>query len=305
MHQIEVAAFGGPEVLRVRHVPGPEPGPGQVAIDVAAAGVLGADLVLRGRRGAAEPPYVPGTGVAGRVSALGESVPAAWLGRRVLAEPVGGGYAERVLAAESGLIAIPDAVHEQEAMALLHDGSTALALLDAAEVRSGESVLVLPAAGALGSLLVQLAHAAGARVVGAARGRTKLELAEALGADVVVDYSEPGWAEKAGYADVVFDGVGGEIGRAAFERAKSRFAGYGCAGGNRADIPPGEGRGVTVLGIDRLSGLAPDRVARILREAALGRVVPLIGQTYPLVRAAEAHAAIESRRAIGKTLLLT
>ncbi|WP_236791467.1 zinc-binding dehydrogenase [Amycolatopsis sp. GM8] len=280
MHQIEVTAFGGPEVLRVTHVPAPEPGPGQVVIDVAAAGVLGLDLAARNSQ--LEPPYVPGTGVAGRVSAIGDGVSGTWLGKNVVARLENGGYAEQVLAPEQTLTEIPDGLHEHEAVALLHEGSAALAMFEAADVHSGDSVLVLPAAGALGSVLVQLAHAAGARVIAADHGRAKLELAESLGAGAVVDYGEPDWAEEAGYVDVVFDGAGGEPGAAAAELAKRRVVDH------RTPAPT-----------------APGFTERILREAAAGRIVPLIGQTYPLARAAEAHAAIESRRAIGKTLLVT
>ncbi|SFJ27021.1 MULTISPECIES: zinc-binding dehydrogenase [Amycolatopsis] len=285
MHLVEADGRGG---LRVRHAPPPVPGPGEVLVEVAAAGVR----ALPGGAG-------PDSGVAGLVGALGAGVPRHWLGRRVVATVDGDGYAERVTVPLSAVLEVPDAVHEQEAAALLREGSTALALFEAADVSPGESVLVLPAAGGIGSVLVQLAAAAGAHVIGAARGPGKLRLVRDLGADVVVDYGEPGWAERAGYADVVFDGVGGELGRIAFDHAKSRFSAYGTASGSPAVLP--EPRGVTVH--EPVEPSTVD-VQRILRAAADGRVVPLIGQTYPLTRAAEAHAALAARRTVGKTLLV-
>ncbi len=124
-------------------------------------------------------------------------------------------------------------------------------LVDAAAVRPGERVLVEAAAGGVGTLLVQLARAAGATVVAAAGGARKLELARSLGADVAVDYTEAGWAQRAGDLDVVFDGVGGEIARAAFEQLApgGRMLSFGLASGSWAAIDPDEAaaRGVTLV----------------------------------------------------------
>lgn len=305
MHVIEVPAFGGPEVLRVKHVPAPVAGPGQVVVAVTAAGVLSLDLMLRagggGKRFPVLPPYVPGLGVAGRVLTDGHP----WAGRRVLAELPGGGYAESVVAEPENLIHIPDAVHEHEAMAMLHDGSTALALFEAAEVRSGETVLVQPGTGGLGSLLLQLAAGAGARVIAVVRGDVKASLARDLGADAVLDTEADGF-ESIGSVDVAFDGVGGPPGEAAFACTTGRFVSYGAASGQAAGF--GERPHVPVLTLDMLPDLdsaRTRRVERMLKEAAEGRVVPLIGQTYPLTHAAEAHEAMENRRTVGKTLLLT
>lgn len=303
MHVIEVSAFGGPEVLRVKHVPAPVAEPGQVVVDVTAVGVLSFDLVLRagggGKRFPVRPPYVPGLGVAGRVLAEGHP----WAGRRVLAEPAGGGYAERVLAEPENLIHIPDSVHDHEAMALLHDGSTALALFEAAEVRSGETVLVQPGTGGLGSLLLQLAAAAGARVAAVAHGDLKTSLARDLGAEIVLTADDIG---SLGPVDVTFDGIGGAAGEAAFATTTGRFLSYGTASGT---TPRLTGRGAaTVLTLDMLPDLESARarrVERMLKETADGRIVPLIGQTFPLTHAAEAHEAMENRRTVGKTLLLT
>jgi NADPH2:quinone reductase len=318
MRVVQAKSFGGSEVLQETSVPDEEPGPGQVVVDVAVAGVLSIDTVIRRGQGGAhfpvQPPYVPGVGVAGQVHSVGEGIEDEWLGRRVLADIDGGGYAERVLTRVENLIPIPDELGTHEAMALLHDGSTALAVFEAAEVQHGEAVLVQPAAGGLGSLLVQLAHVAGAHVVGAARGSRKLELIKELGADTVVDYSLPGWTDDVrdavGTVDVVFDGVGGDLGRAAFETTGhgSRFSNYGFAGGaSQIDREQARLRGVRTRGLEQLGEFAPGRAARarrILGEAAQGRIRPIIGQVYPLSRAADAHAALEAREIVGKALLV-
>jgi NADPH2:quinone reductase len=321
MRAVLVTAFGGPEVLEMTSVPDVAAGAGQVVVDVAVAGVLSVDAMIRRGHGGdyfpVRPPYVPGVGVAGQVGSVGEgsdTADRAWLGRRVLADLEGGGYAERVVAPVERLIPIPDALGSREAMALLHDGSTALALFEAAGVRRGESVLVQPAAGGLGSLLVQLALAAGAHVVGAARGAAKLALVKDLGADAVVDYSTPEWTRRVseiGAVHVVFDGVGGDIGRAALDIVApgGRFSSYGMAGGAPTVVDPQDARsrGVRALGMEQLTGFAAGRkrrAERMLQAAADGRIRPVIGQTYPLERAAEAHDAIETRRLAGKALLL-
>ncbi|OXM62840.1 MULTISPECIES: zinc-binding dehydrogenase [Amycolatopsis] len=312
MRVIEVERFGGPEVLRVKTVPDPHPGPGQVVIEVKVAGVLSIDTVIR--RGEAghlfpvTPPYVPGVGAAGQVTEIGEGVDPSWCGEWVLADVDGGGYAEQVVATPDQLIRIPAGVGLREAMALLHDGSTALAVFERVAVQRGERVLVQPAGGGLGSLLVQLAHAAGARVIGAARGAEKLETVRALGADAVVDYSEPGWASRVGPVDVAFDGVGGDLGRAAAELVVpgGRYSSYGWAGG--APVAVDEVKpDVTAYGLEQLHDYAPgrhDRAERMLRLAARGAVRTVIGQTFPLTHAADAHRALEDRAAKGKTLLL-
>jgi len=240
------------------------------------------------------------------------------VGRRVVTDTAeGGGYVEQAVAQVKGLIGVPDGLSLPAAAALLHDGRTALGLAEGAGLQPGEWVLVLGAGGGLGGLLVQLAHAAGARVIGAARGKRKLDLAGELGADVVVDYSKPGWPEQVRDAtggagpDAVFDGVGGEIGRAAFgvTARGSRFSAHGAPSGGFAEIDPHDAqrRGVRVRGIEQVQ-FAPEvakrLVERALSEAAAGRIRPVIGQTFPLERAADAHAAIEARGVIGKTLLV-
>ncbi|WP_066947676.1 zinc-binding dehydrogenase [Microtetraspora fusca] len=321
MRVVRVMAFGGPEVLVAGEAPDPVAKAGQVVVDVAVAGVTFVETQIR--RGLdkwhAKPslPYVPGGLVAGRVSSVGAQVDPAWLGRRVVAGTGEvGGFAERAAAEVEELFPVPDGLGLPEAVALHSDGSTAQGLAENADIGAGDWVLVEAAAGGVGSLLVQLARAAGARVVGAARGARKLGLIRELGA-LAVDYTEPGWTERVVEAtggagpDVVFDGVGGQIGRAAFEVTArgGRFSVHGASSGEATLIDPAEARakGVNVIGIEQLFAFRPnvERWAeRMMSQAAAGLVRPVIGQTFPLERAADAHAAIENRTAVGKTLLL-
>ncbi|GAB3669319.1 zinc-binding dehydrogenase [Actinocorallia lasiicapitis] len=323
MNLVEVTEFGGPEVLRSVEVPDLVAGSGEVVVRVAAADVLLVEAVVRMGLGVdffpLRPPYVPGGAVAGEVSSVGRGVDPAWLGRRVAVRTDGrNGYAEQVLTTPGALIPVPDGLGLQQAAALLHDGPTALTLFGNAKIQPGEHVLITAAAGAMGVLLVQLAHAAGATVTGAARGQDKLALILELGADAAVDYSTPGWTERALAAsggrrpDVILDGAGGPLGEAAFTLIATggRFSAHGAAGGLFAHIDPEEAarRRVTVTGIEPVQFTPAEARAltqRSLTEAAAGTLRPFIGQTFPLSDAPAAHTAIESRRTLGKTLLLS
>jgi NADPH2:quinone reductase len=261
---------------------------------------------------------VPGAGVAGAVGSAGTDVEPTWAGRRVVADTLAGGYLEQAVVPAGRLVPVPDGVDLASAAALLHDGRTALALVEATVPRAGEWVLVTGAAGGLGILLIQLARQAGARVIGAARGEKKLALATENSADAVVDYSQADWAGQvaritggAGLS-LVLDGIGGDIGRAAFGVTADggRFSAHGTPGGGFAPVSPRDAaeRGIEVLGIDRVQ-LEPAEAARLtglaLAKAASGQLRPVIGQAFALDRAADAHRAIESRAVLGKTLLET
>jgi NADPH2:quinone reductase len=322
MRTIEVTRFGGPEVLELRERPDPVAGPGQAVIDVAAIPLLWLDTALRSGKGRKwfprEPPYVPGNGVAGTVSAIGAGVEADWLGREVVTDtPETGSYAERVVVPAGGLVPIPDALTSLTAAALLTDGRTALGILDGVSLPAGTPVLITGAAGGMGLLLVQLATAAGARVVGAARGEPKLAAIRAQGAVAAIDYSERDWTDRVlatlggDQPAVVLDGVGGEIGRAAFAITAEGgvFSAHGAASGEFTplDEHAARDRGITVRGISAVQ-FSPEeghrRLREVLAQAAAGRVAPVIGPTYPLQDAAEAHRRIEAREVIGKSLLL-
>jgi NADPH2:quinone reductase len=228
----------------------------------------------------------------------------------------GGAYLEQAVAAADDLIGVPAGLGMAEAAALLHDGRTAMGLVEVTGVRPQEWVLVLGAGGGLGVLLVQLAHGAGSRVLAAAGSKQKLDLAHQLGADAIIDYSEPGGPERVlavtggdGPA-VVFDCVGGEIGEAAFEitARHGRFSAHGAPSGGFAaiDRQEAETRQITVTGIEQVQFAPKDAkrlTERALSEAAAGGIRPVIGQTFPLEKCADAHRAIEARTVVGKTLL--
>jgi NADPH2:quinone reductase len=310
--------FGAPDVLRLEDVPDRSAGPGEVVVGVEFASVTFVETQVRAGRppSAAMLPALPavlGNGVGGIVTTAGAGADPSLLGRRVVTALGGrGGYAERAIAPAAGLVDVPDAVGLREATALLADGRTALALTDLARLGTSDTVLVEAAAGGVGTLLVQLARAARARVVALAGGERKLAVARGLGADLVVDYRDAGWPSRvraaAGKVDVVFDGVGGGVGLAAFGllAVGGRFCPFGMASGSFAPVTPdlARDRGVTVL---RAAPPAPERIRELSRaavaEAGAGRLRPVIGQEFPLSRAADAHAAIESRATTGKTLL--
>ncbi|MGI5184322.1 zinc-binding dehydrogenase [Dactylosporangium sp. CA-152071] len=298
-------AVGPPSVLELGEADEPVPGPDEVLIRVEVAGITFIETQTRAGRApkaGAVPPAVLGNGVGGTVAAVGPGGDPSLVGRRVVASLNGtGGYAELAVAAVRDTVPIPDGVPTPDATALVADGRTALGLHELGRPRPGETVLVEAAAGGVGSLLVQLALDAGARVIGAASGERKLALIRDLGAEAV-DYTAPGWTGPFKDLDVVYDGVGGAIGRAALAVTAGRFVVHGAAGG-----PPTQpGDGVTAFGFPDLLAIgrrAPELATRALRAAAEGRLRPVIGQTFPLARAADAHAAIESRQTIGKTLL--
>jgi NADPH2:quinone reductase len=259
-------------------------------------------------------PTILGNGVGGVVAEVGAGAGPGLVGRQVVSTTGGsGGYAERVVVPADGMLDVPEGLRLTDAVALLADGRTATALIRTAALRPGETVLVEAAAGGVGTLLVQLARNAGATVVALAGGEGKTALATELGAAIALDYSAPGWAEdiraRLGGVDVVFDGVGGTIGQDTFGllRSGGRFCSYGLASGAFTRIPDGEAeaRGVTVI---RGAQVSPEEMNALtkaaLSEAAAGRLRPVIGQTFPLDRAADAHAAMETRATIGKTLLL-
>ncbi|SEG92204.1 NADPH2:quinone reductase [Nonomuraea solani] len=311
MRAVWLKEFGGPEVLTIGDAPDPVPGPGQVLIDVAYANITFVETQFRSGAPSpfkAELPMIPGNGVGGVVAAVGAGVDAALIGRRVVTSMGGsGGYAERAVVDAAGLFDVPGGLELDDAVALLADGRTATMMLRATEPRPGERVLVEAAAGGVGSLLVQLAKAAGATVVAAAGGARKVAVARDLGADEVVDYTVPGWADGVAPVDVVLDGVGGDIARAAFGLLGrgGRMVSFGLASGEWAAIEEEAAavRGVTLVQARPTPETMRAYTESALAEAAAGRLRPLIGQRFPLERAADAHAGIESRASVGKTLL--
>ncbi|WP_328558513.1 zinc-binding dehydrogenase [Streptomyces coelicoflavus] len=319
MHAVQVASFGAPDVLTPVDLPDPVPGPGQVVVGMVAADVIFLDTLLRGGWGQdifpRTPPYVPGGGGAGEVLAVGDAVDPAWVGRCVVVR-TGTGYAEQVVAGEEEIMPVPDGLAAVTAAALVHDGVTALGLHRLGVPRRGEWVLVSAAAGGAGSLLVQLAVDAGARVVAAASSEAKLALARDLGAEAVVDYTRADWTERVreatgGGAALVYDGAGGALGTAAVDALAEggRFVTYGTADGFAAPDRESAARRGLRLFMPLMDG-PPDQgtvrelLGLALEHAVKGSLRPAIGATYPLEQAAEAHRALAARTTVGKSLLL-
>lgn len=320
MRAVVLRRFGPPDALTVAEVPDPVPGPGEAVIGVEYASITFVETQIRSGHppvAAMAPtlPVIPGNGVGGTVIAVGADTDSSLLGRRVVSTTGGaGGYAERVAVPAADLIEVPAGVVLSDAVALLADGRTAIGLTVAAAIQPGEIVLVEAAAGGVGSLLTQLAVNAGGRVVAAVGQEAKRAVPEGLGAEVTVDYTQDGWADivrdRVGAIDVVFDGVGGAMGQAAFGllRDGGKCFCYGMASGQFAWITA-DAAAARKISVHRGVPVTPERMRELSRAAldaaAAGELRPVIGQTFPLGQAAAAHAAIEARATTGKTLLTT
>lgn len=322
MHAIRLHAFGPADNLRYDELPDLDPALGEVRVAVEASGVHLVDTTLR--RGDPGPiplpdlPTVPGREVAGVVDRVGAGADESWLGRRVVAHlgPVPGGYADQAVTGVDTLIAVPGQVTLVDAVAALGTGRTALGVLELEPPSAADTVLVPSAAGGLGWLLVQSALRAGARVVAAAGGAERTAALAELGASLVVDYARPGWADEVrdrfDGVSLVYDGVGGEVGRAALELLQpgGRLVMFGFSSGAPTRLDSGDlvsrslsagwSLGPRMMGLPGgTKGLAERAVARV----AAGEWQPLV-TTYPLAEAARAHADLEGRRALGKVVLV-
>ncbi|MFE6984017.1 zinc-binding dehydrogenase [Streptomyces griseus] len=330
MHAVRLHAFGPAENLVHEKTEDPVPGPGQVRIAVAAAGVHLLDTTLR--EGGTGPypapldlPTIPGREVAGTVESVGEGVDAGWLGKRVVAH-IGmapGGYAELTVTEADRLHEIPEGLGAAEAVAMIGTGRTTLGILAFTPLTPRSVVVVTAAAGGIGTLVVQYAKNAGATVIALAGGPAKVARAEAEGADLALDYTRPDWPrhardflDAAGLrATVVYDSVGGTTARAAVDllgpggqHVVYGWSGQGTDGGplTFTDEELAE-RSITsgsVLGprmIERGGGLRALET-RALAEAAAGRLRPAV-QRFPLAEAAAAHRALETRGTMGKVVL--
>ncbi|MFD5446130.1 zinc-binding dehydrogenase [Streptomyces tendae] len=324
MHAIRLHAFGPAGNLVLDEVEDPAPGPGQVRVAVRAAGVHLLDTSLReGIQGPTpalpELPTIPGREVAGVVDALGEGTPESWLGRRVVAHLgfAPGGYAELAVTDFARLHEIPANLDFAEAVAMIGTGRTTMGILQFADLGPGSVAVVTAAAGGIGTLLVQYAKNAGATVVGLAGGPEKTALVAANGADLAVDYRDPGWPAKVRAhlggraATVVFDGVGGDAAREAVALLGTggRHLVFGWSAKGPHDRAPYFVEGVSrrVLGpvmMEKAGGANPARTLelRALAEAAEGRLVPAV-RRFPLADAATAHRALENRGTTGKVVL--
>jgi len=318
---LAITRFGGPEVLESVELPVPEPGDGEVTIDVAYAGANYAEVLYR--RGVVDVPlpFVPGIEVSGRIRALGPGVRELQIGEPVaaLAIVAGGGYAEVVRTTAMLVSRLPDGA-DSELMALASgipsNTTTAFIALDhVARLRKGETVLVHAAAGGVGSQLGQVARLLGAsRVTGVVGSPEKREVAQGFGYDEVIVGSVTAESSPQGGFDVILDMVGG----AAREQSLESLAMGGrmvvmgnASAGEDVRLSANElwlsGKGVLGFNLAALSAAHPDAVRRALNRAVQsvleGRVRVEISDVLPLSDAARAHERIESRASTGKLVL--
>lgn len=315
--------LGTPHVLRFDEVDTPTPGPGQIVIDVRAAGVNFPDgLIVAGTyQTRTEPPLTPGSEVAGVVVAVGADVAGVGPGARVLAFTGMGGYAERVLVAADMVFPIPDEMSFVDAAGFpVAYGTSFHALVDRADLRKDETVLVLGASGGVGLAAVEIAAALGARVIAAASSEEKRRLCLEHGADEVIDYSEGALQEQLrrlapGGVDVVYDPVGGEHAQTAV-RALAWGGRYLTVGYASGDIPRvGMNRllvcGGSLLGVlwgawaRRHPASNAQNMARMFEWYARGELRPHIHAVHPLADAAAALEVVMGRGALGKVILAT
>jgi NADPH:quinone reductase len=315
---IAIDRKGGPDVLELKDVPGPEPGPGEVLVETGAIGVNYRDVYERTTEGyGGEAPRVLGVEGAGTVTAVGADVVAIKPGDRVAWKDAPGSYAEQVAVPVREAVAIPAGVTDELAAAALLQGLTAQYLTtDAYAVQPGDWVVVHAAAGGAGRLITQFAKLHDAHVLGTTSTEEKAELARTAGADEVVRYE--GFADRArelsrtGVA-AVYDGVGKttfEAGLTAL-RPRGTMVLFGASSGAPAPIAPGSlVRGSLFLTRPTLVDYTATREELVKRAAevfsllAEGRLDVAIGARYPLADARRAHEDLEARRTTGKLLLL-
>jgi NADPH2:quinone reductase len=293
---------GGPEQLELAEVADPEPRGGEVVVEVRAAGINFADVLVRGGR-YPQPPELPtvlGTEIAGEVD-----------GRRVIALPPAGGYAERVSVAEDLLVPLPDDASFEEGASFLLTFLTAwIPLTRQVRVEPGSIVLVHAGAGGVGSAAIQVAKHLGATVVATASSEEKRRVAVEQGADEAFAYD--GFDDVK--VDVVLDSVGGDVFARSFGVLKplGTVVAIGFAGGWWGALDPGPlvGRNLGLQGfyLGRLMRHRPDVVREAISEVLAlwqqGAVQPLVGEAFALEDAADAHRLIEERRSVGKVVLV-
>ena len=305
--------FGGPEVLKLTELGAPEPGADEVLIRVTRAGVNFADTHTRTNSYVrkATLPLIPGGEVAGIREDTGE---------RVVALVGTGGYAEYATAARELVFPIPDELDDGTALALIIQGTTAWHLYrTSAHLAGGESVVVHSAAGGVGSLAVQLGRPLGAgRVIATASSEEKRALALRLGADVAIEATPEGLTERLTAAnegrlvDVVFDMAGGDV----FEASYTALAPFGrivvCGIASQEPNQVSTGSllrhsravvGFYLFHCLSRPGMFNDALSELFGRAARGELEVIVGQTYPLAKAAQAHIDLRERRTTGKLLL--
>lgn len=324
MRAVLCNGWGEPESLALGEIEAPEPAPGEVLVAVEAAGVNFADILMVAGQYQEKPPFPfsPGLEVAGRVAAVGDGVERVAPGARVLALPDWGGYAERARARESDVFALPDEMDAVTAAGFpITYGTAHGALVWRAALQAGETLLVHGAAGGVGLAAVEVGKALGAKVIATAGGPDKLAVAEAHGADHLIDYRREDIRDRVKAltdgrgADVVFDPVGGEVFEASLRAVAwgARLVVIGFAAGKVPQIP------ANILLVKNLAatGLywgsyrkhAPDLVARQFADLfdwyRAGKLKPHVSHRLSLERAAEAMDLLSRRKSTGKVVLTT
>jgi len=320
MKGIQVKRYGGPEVLEYGELPDPVPGAVEALVNVRVAGVNFTDIYQRTGRYAGTLPFTPGVEGVGVVERVAPGVTDVRPGDRVGWVMIKGGYAERVVLPAQRLVPIPNGVDDRTACALLLQGMTAHFLLrDCYRVQKGEWVLIHAAAGGVGLLAVQIAHAIGARIIGTTSTGEKAALARAAGADEVVLYTKEDFQQAARRftggdgVSVVYDSVG----KTTFDKSLDslRPRGYmvlfGGASGPVAPIDPMilNAKGSLFLTRPTLGNYVSTRAELLGRAADLfawaanGEIRVRAEHDYPLAEAARAHADLEARKTTGKVLL--
>ena len=320
---------GGPETLVVEELERPTPGKGEVLIDVAACAINFPDsLIIKDMYQMKPPrPFSPGGEISGTVAALGEGVSGWQVGDRVIAGIGAGGLREQVVVPAARLVKVPEGIDLVQASALLMTyGTTIHGLKDRGDIKAGETVLVLGAAGGVGLSAVELAKAYGARVVAAVSTQEKGEVAKKAGADEIVIYPRAPFdkdqskalaqqfkdAVGPNGADIVYDIVGGDYSEPALRSIawEGRFLVIGFPAGI-AKMP----LNLTLLKSCDIRGVfwgaftarEPEKnaanIAELFQLWQDGKIAPLISETYPLDKAHEAIAKLESRSAIGKLVV--
>jgi NADPH2:quinone reductase len=321
MKRIVVREPGGPEQMVLEDVPALRAGPGDVVINVAAAGVNFIDVYFRTGQYPAERPILLGSEAAGTVDHVGADVTDFVPGDRVAYALVRGAYAGQALVSASQVVKIPDAVSFETAASLMLQGNTAHYLTRSTfPLEPGHTCLIQAAAGGLGGLVVQMARQAGARTIGTVSTEAKAQAARELGCDEVIIYTRQDFegevrrlTEGRG-VDVVYDSVG----QSTFEkglkilRPRGMMVLLGQSSGPVAPIDPQilNARGSIFLTRPTLGHYLASRdellwrSGEVLGMAASGTLAVRVSATYPLAEAAQAHRDLEARRTSGKLLLV-
>ncbi|MEM8949988.1 MAG: NADPH:quinone oxidoreductase family protein [Pseudomonadota bacterium] len=324
MRAVVCDELGGLDRLSFGELPDPEPGAGEILIEVTAAGLNFADLLMIKGEYQEKPdlPFAPGLEIAGRIARLGEDVTGFSKGQRVMATVAHGGFAELAVAKASDVVAIPDGVDDVTAAGFAIAYGTAYGSLQwATELTVGETLVVHGAAGGVGLATVECGKALGATVIGTARGEERLKVVRAHGADHVIDTSSEDIRDRVKAltegrgADVVFDPIGGDVFDASFRSIAwgGRLLVIGFAGGRVQQIP------ANILLVKNVSAIgfywgsyrkhAPERVRQgfetLLGWASEGRIKPHVSMTVELSRFREALEALQARKSTGKIVLTT